>query len=174
MTFGHGARIEAAENSLTSGLQAKVPEIDTTTVPLFDTSKPYEDQDAEYFKLLLQWPHHKFNDVVLVQIPVPDKEELAKKNVTGRQYVNSVFEELDVKDTGYNNRYVIPSKYVRGIWHTDTQTITLNPEFNPTLLEIKKKKPLTMNQLLGPPASPGKMQTPVTFTNPDSDSDMVW
>src|SRR3989344_3174749 len=43
-TLGHGTRVEAAQEILQQGLRAKQPDLYSTTVPLFDGSKPYEEQ----------------------------------------------------------------------------------------------------------------------------------
>ncbi|OGH13578.1 MAG: hypothetical protein A3H50_00180 [Candidatus Levybacteria bacterium RIFCSPLOWO2_02_FULL_37_10] len=51
-TLGHGTRVEAAQEILQQGLRAKQPDLYSTTVPLFDGSKPYEEQITQVVEQL--------------------------------------------------------------------------------------------------------------------------
>lgn len=109
-TFGHGVRPELAPEAFDKGLEAKSPDLLSTTIPLFTHGKDYEDQTDETFLMILNWPHHNLKAVVIVMIPNAPEDKLG-----GIGYFNSVFEETDNEETGYENKYVIPQNTLRGM-----------------------------------------------------------
>lgn len=124
-TLGHGTRLEKAQEILHQGLRAKHPELASTTIPLFDSSKPYEDQVPQVVEQILHWPHLDEKAVVVVMIPNPQEGEQG-----GSKYFNSVFQELLEPDTGYNEHYFIPPSYIRGYVDVETKNLFLILNFN--------------------------------------------
>ncbi|MBI2196645.1 hypothetical protein HYU45_03455 [Candidatus Daviesbacteria bacterium] len=164
-TVGHGTWLETAKESLKTGVQAKVPFIDTTAIPLFDTTKPYEAQIDDVIKLLSEWPHYNLPAISIIMLPNPDPDEPG-----GHRYFDGYFEELQGEDTGYNNRYVIPARYVRGYFDVQQKLFVENPDFNP----IKKSYPHQANIPIKPKAQKANIRgSEVISMNQSSDED-VW
>jgi len=134
-TLGHGTRVEAAQEILQQGLRAKQPDLYSTTVPLFDGSKPYEEQVTQVVEQISHWPHLDAKAVVVVMIPNPQEGEQG-----GSRYFNSVFQELPEPDTGHNTRYLIPPSYIRGYVDVETQKFIPNPKFRPEKPTVKDDK----------------------------------
>ena len=148
-TLGHGTRVDAAKEILQQGLKAKVPDLDTTAIPLFDSSKPYEDQIPQTIEQISHWPHLDAKAVVVVMIPNPQEGEQG-----GRRYFNSVFQELPEPDTGYNARYLIPPGYIRGYVDVETNKFIPNPKFKPEKPVVKdnQKMPRIIPKLVDIPS----------------------
>src|SRR5689334_3718634 len=114
-TLGHGTRREVAKASLAEGLQTKQPDLLSTTVPLFDASKSFDEQAEGVVDHVTHWPHLDSRAVVVVMIPNPAQGEPG-----GRTYFNSVFEELPEEDRSENAQYRIPPEYIRGYVDADS------------------------------------------------------
>ena len=170
MTFGHGAYKDSVEKTLHSGLEAKLPDIMSTSYPLFDRSKPFDEQERT-FRMLLDWPHHDFKHIALIQIPVPPREELQRKKVSMAEYINSFFARLPVEDTGYNNIYAIPEQYVQGYWDSETESLVQNPHFDPQVRPVPDIERPTVEQVMSrrEPQPP-----PIPSSSPVDKDDMVW
>lgn len=165
--LGHGTWIEKGREIIQKGLESKVPKLDSTTVPLFDHDKVFEDQPREYFEKFIKWPHLGANCIVVVMIPnVPEGSQ-----VGGHLYFDSVFEDLKTEDTGYNNRCFIPNKYIRGYFDVQNLTFVSNPDFKPEPLTIKQISTVTP-----PKTTSQKEPTPIPqaiSASKNSDTD-VW
>ena len=125
-TFGHGTRPEAAKEAMNEGLKAREPDLFSTTIPLFNHDKTYEEQANKVINQLEHWPHFNLKAIVIIMVPNPEKEELG-----GSNYFNSVFEKLPEEDTGYNTQFVIPKEYIKGYFDVGKKQFISNPNFKP-------------------------------------------
>ncbi|MCK9393229.1 MAG: hypothetical protein WCX30_01705 [Candidatus Paceibacterota bacterium] len=139
-TFGHGTSEECAKKILENGLETKNSNLDETIISLFDSSLPYDKQSDEVFKNILNWKHRDYKYIVTVMIPNPKKDEQG-----GRNYFNSVFEELpedkkvDVGIQGADREYVIPPHFIKGYIDANSLEFIENEKYNPLVgVEMKE------------------------------------
>jgi hypothetical protein len=120
--LGHGTtQIESAEKTFETGLESKIDDIHTTMIPLNKTE--------EGFDQILNWPHGESKYIVVVCLPNANDAEMG-----GSRYFNSYFKELSSESTGYNNRYTISPKYVRGYFDMLNLRFSENQNFDPEKL----------------------------------------
>lgn len=172
-TLGHGTRAEFAEEILTNGLGAKVPDLSSTAVPLFTPTKEYDEQDPEVFRNLMDWPHYHSDSVVVVQIPNPDSDE---KNYPGyTKWFNSVFEDIGENKSEYENRYKIPKEYVRGYWNAALGKFIPNPDFAPKKPVMQEPKQANLaDNLRGPVKSTQGSESHSMVIPSSEDDNEVW
>lgn len=130
--LGHGVGGGNPKKIMAEGLKSRFPMLQTTTLPLFDFSKSFDDQVDEVVRKLINWNHNNSKAVVIVAIPNPGKDETG-----GLRYFNSVFEQVD-EDNGYNLPYLIPQNYIRGYVDATLRSFFPNPDFKPKPVVLKK------------------------------------
>lgn len=92
-TFGHGTAIEAADKILEEGLRVygrMQPRLDQSAVPLYDSSKSFDEQSDGALQAMFNWPHRIRGSGAVVVSMVPNAPE---GTVGGRRYFDAVFEE---------------------------------------------------------------------------------
>jgi len=164
-TLGHGTRTDAAKQAMEDGLKAKTPDLFSTTIPLFDATKTYEEQVDQVINTLTHWPHLDSKAIVVVMIPNPEEGEQG-----GSTYFNSVFEELPGGNTEHEERFVVPGKYIKGYVDIEKKEFIPNPNFDP---EKPTLKPPWEPDLLRPTQNPQASQDIPTIAK-DKKTPVVW
>lgn len=120
ITLGHGTRLGVAEDIMNSGLLAKAPEIATTTIGLENTE--------EGLNQILNWKHLNSKAIIVIMFP-RDK----------RIHQSQVWEENKDADGPYDNKYILPSKFIKGYINVNSRKLILNDKFeeNPEYKEAK-------------------------------------
>ncbi|MDD5317163.1 MAG: hypothetical protein PHF51_00340 [Candidatus ainarchaeum sp.] len=133
MILGHGTVREAAESALKSGLRAKIPSLETTTVFLVDKEKRESGTTAGYAELL-NWPHKGLKAVVVIKIPKEATSRERRKN-NRRSLDEHLWIHGHEKDTADSANWVLPPKYIAGYVDVERLRFVKNPLFeqNPAL-----------------------------------------
>lgn len=165
--LGHGTRVEKIDDILNDGLKTRFPELESTTIPIFDNSKTYDEQSQQVVDKITHWPHLDSKAIVIVMIP----NAPADAKVGGKRYFNSVMQEIPKDQQNEYAQYVVPPRYVKGIFNVDTNQFIENPNFDPVVPEVKlqKSNPFPKHES---PTEPISVPQPTgESVSPD---DMVW
>lgn len=167
-TLGHGTRSpDVAERILKEGLTTQAPDLLSTSVPLIDNSKTWEEQADGVINQIKNWPHLKAGAVIIVMIPNPDEGE-----VGGKRYFDSVFQELPDEDKSLYAHYYIPRSYIKGYVDVDKGKFIKNPNFNPEKPQLKSK-----NSIQGKNKSILSSNIPSNIpivTTPETEVENIW
>jgi len=155
VTYGHGTRIEAAEQILREGLQAKqAPNLDTTAYGLENTN--------EGLNKIINWPHLDAKAIIVVMLP---------KNME-RSHGGMGFDKHLWEDSNNElNPYRLPPKFIKGYIDVKNRKLILNPAFeeSPDMPEPKIYKSAFEGR---PKKAEGQIEIPTLNTN--SSDQEIW
>lgn len=135
-TYGHGTRVEAAEEIITVGLKVKSPDLSGTTIGLFD-EKPFEEQIDGVLGKINKWPHLESKAIVIIVLPSfkkPLKESIEPiKGIRNQSRTAPFLREIPGEhDASYDLPYILPPNYIKGFVDVKKNKFIKNPLFNPT------------------------------------------
>lgn len=165
--LAHGTNIETAPDIMAAGLESKEDDLSTTAVPIFDSSATLESQVNRIYDTVSNWPHRNLKAIFILGIP-----NAPENGPGGRTYFNSIFEPLETEDTGYNNRYVIPRRYIMGYFNAEDGNYHQNMSFAPAPITVKRTPPHKQTEPDAANANQAQMPIPGA-SNPGEDIE-IW
>ncbi len=178
-TYGHGTRIEAAEEIIKGGLMSRAPDLTTTAVHLFDHSNPFEEQIDDVMAEIRNWQHLDSKAIVIIMLPAfkrpsPPSNTIKRKSgvmpIAGMKYQIRTFpffrEIPGEHDASFGLPYVLPPNYIRGFVDVAKNEFIENPLFDPK----QPERTVLQQQAKQPPPAPARQIAENTFpNNPDDE-----
>ncbi len=140
-TYGHGTRVETAEEIIGEGLRSRTPDLTSTALVLFDHGKTFEEQIDGVMKKIENWPHLELRAIVIIMLPRIEKastEPIEPKSgviqIRGQDIRTAPFFRKipGEHDASYGLPYILPPNYIKGFIDVEKNEFIKNPLFNPT------------------------------------------